>query len=362
MPHRTHMASIIVVCIAIWFTHGIAPHSACAQAVPPATRDASSPLDLRLLDQQLDDLDARVKLQLDALHRQIADNMSKAESKVFQEQLGRLQDKLDLSISSAKSSLDLTRGLLVDRMDRIAWASDTIVVVITGVLTFFGYRTITNWIRTQIGEMTQQEVAKWAGRLEEEAQKAVEKFLRELHTLADQQLTDVATRAQQRLLELEALHGTYEERLHELVAQFESQSPDRPLKPEAKRALEEAQRIVETKEASAYTAAEWLVQGVVAVDNKEWDEAISRFSKAIEHNPAWARAYVSRAHAFDGLRRYEEALADCTKAIELDPTRAAAYQNRAEAQIFIGKAEQALDSARNCLFAPLPRPPTLRRR
>ncbi len=60
--------------------------------------------------------------------------------------------------------------------------------------------------------------------------------------------------------------------------------------------------------------------------NKE--TAIEYYSRAIESNPEYAKAYNNRAIAYDDIKEYEKAISDYNRAIELNPEYAKAYNNR----------------------------------
>jgi hypothetical protein len=78
-------------------------------------------------------------------------------------------------------------------------------------------------------------------------------------------------------------------------------------------------------------------QGKVYLDRKEYDRAITRFTRAIRLNPKYVVAYKSRAVAYVHLQQYGKAIADYTRAIRIDPKDASAYRSRAEAYEQKGK-------------------------
>ena len=69
-------------------------------------------------------------------------------------------------------------------------------------------------------------------------------------------------------------------------------------------------------------------RGLAKGNSKLYQEAISDFNKAIELNPNDADSYSSRGISKGGLRQYQEAISDLNKAIELNQNHANAYNNR----------------------------------
>ena len=62
-------------------------------------------------------------------------------------------------------------------------------------------------------------------------------------------------------------------------------------------------------------------------DLKDYYGAISDYTKAIELNPNFTKAYKYRGHSKNDLKDYYGAISDYTKTIELDPNFADAYRN-----------------------------------
>jgi len=52
---------------------------------------------------------------------------------------------------------------------------------------------------------------------------------------------------------------------------------------------------------------------------KQYNQAITDYSKAIELDPKFAKAYYNRSYAYDSINQQDRAVEDFNKAIELDP-------------------------------------------
>lgn len=70
-------------------------------------------------------------------------------------------------------------------------------------------------------------------------------------------------------------------------------------------------------------------RGVEAFDKKDYDLAVTSFTKAIEANPKAPAAYFYRGLAYREKKEYNKALGDFTDAIRLEPHPAPCYYNRA---------------------------------
>lgn len=98
------------------------------------------------------------------------------------------------------------------------------------------------------------------------------------------------------------------------------------------------------------TAEEFFEQGKKASSVENADSAITHYSKAIEIDPKFVKAYNNRGIAYIWKKDFKLAIGDFTKAIELDPKNGKAYNNRAIVYSYIGdtgKARQDLEKAKS---------------
>ena len=85
----------------------------------------------------------------------------------------------------------------------------------------------------------------------------------------------------------------------------------------------------------------YLSRGVVYAKVEKLSLAIADFDKAIELNPQHARAYHLRGMAYLKLEDREKSIHDFDKAIELDSRYGVAYYSRGTAHSELGNMEQA---------------------
>ena len=69
--------------------------------------------------------------------------------------------------------------------------------------------------------------------------------------------------------------------------------------------------------------------------------AIADYTKAIEINPNYGRAYNNRGNSKHNLKDYQGAIADYTKAIKIDPNDADYYYNRGNSKEELGDLKGA---------------------
>jgi tetratricopeptide (TPR) repeat protein len=90
------------------------------------------------------------------------------------------------------------------------------------------------------------------------------------------------------------------------------------------------------------SATDWYRKGLSFARTGNYDEAIAAITKAIQLNPKYSLAYVSRSFAYAKLGDYQRVLDDTNKAIELDPKLAMAYVNRGFVYRNLGDNQKAL--------------------
>jgi tetratricopeptide (TPR) repeat protein len=87
---------------------------------------------------------------------------------------------------------------------------------------------------------------------------------------------------------------------------------------------------------------EYFQRGIIEGRNLgEYDLAIDSFSKAIELDNSYERAYFNRGIAYFRQRELQLALADYTRAIEINPRHSSFYDTRADVLRFLQQFQQA---------------------
>jgi len=96
------------------------------------------------------------------------------------------------------------------------------------------------------------------------------------------------------------------------------------------------------KSISALQEAASLSVGLTYLEQKQFDEAISEFTRVIEMSPDSADAYYNRGLAYAKKNDAEHAIADYSKAIELNPRDSDTYFNRGLAYYKENKMEESI--------------------
>lgn len=122
---------------------------------------------------------------------------------------------------------------------------------------------------------------------------------------------------------------------------------DDPAADVAKKARDEEEKREKEGKLSAW---DYFIRGYRLGDAGNYVEAIKSYSKGIELQPDYARAYGNRGYAYIQLGEHKKAIEDCSKAIELKPDYAIAYNNRGGAYGEIGEFEQAIADLNKALM------------
>jgi tetratricopeptide (TPR) repeat protein len=90
-------------------------------------------------------------------------------------------------------------------------------------------------------------------------------------------------------------------------------------------------------------ASDYYSQGYRCYEQSDFPGAILNFTKAIESNPEFERAYYNRGIVYLFQGNTKAAYSDLEAAIKLDPNDAYAYHNRGVARYSLGDSRAALD-------------------
>ena len=89
-------------------------------------------------------------------------------------------------------------------------------------------------------------------------------------------------------------------------------------------------------------ATEWFQRGVSLWKSENYGGAIEAFTRAIESDPKYARAYFQRGAMYGLLGNTRQAIGDLDRAIELDPKYARAYGLRGGNYEKLGNRQHAI--------------------
>jgi tetratricopeptide (TPR) repeat protein len=87
---------------------------------------------------------------------------------------------------------------------------------------------------------------------------------------------------------------------------------------------------------------EWHKLGYQALNDKNWEDALNAFNKAIKLNPQYMEAYFHRGNVYDEIGDYEKAIVNYNRAIKLNPIYTEAYLFRGLAYNNLGKLNKAI--------------------
>merc|ERR1711974_452164 len=96
------------------------------------------------------------------------------------------------------------------------------------------------------------------------------------------------------------------------------------------------------KERRIAQAEEKKAEGNTLLRESKTEEAIERYSEAINLNPNNAIYYANRAAAYTSLRRHDKAIEDCKHAIAIDPKYSKAYSRMGLAYFSLGRYHESV--------------------
>jgi Asp-tRNA(Asn)/Glu-tRNA(Gln) amidotransferase A subunit family amidase len=103
-------------------------------------------------------------------------------------------------------------------------------------------------------------------------------------------------------------------------------------------------------EENAHAAERSKEEGNAAFKAGRYNEAVKRYSEAIQYNPQIAVYFSNRAMAYLKLGSYTAAEADCDAALELDPSMVKALLRRGSAQLAQGRLVEARKDFERVLY------------
>lgn len=107
-------------------------------------------------------------------------------------------------------------------------------------------------------------------------------------------------------------------------------------------ALPSSGQIAQVDAVATEEAKELMRQGFEHYRERNFEEAIALYDRALQLDPNLARAYAARGGAHFALENYEEAIADHTQAIAIEPELAASYGGRGLARLELGDEAGAI--------------------
>jgi tetratricopeptide (TPR) repeat protein len=110
---------------------------------------------------------------------------------------------------------------------------------------------------------------------------------------------------------------------------------------ELRRRIEDFQDLIPTVTQSAEY---YFKQGNAFYFEKQYDEAIASYGKALDLNPDLSEVLSNQGVAYSKLNRYEEAIACYDKALELNPDLPEAWSNRGVSLDNLSRYEEAITS------------------
>mmetsp|Transcript_17128 Transcript_17128/g.17015 ORF Transcript_17128/g.17015 Transcript_17128/m.17015 type:complete len:575 (+) Transcript_17128:2-1726(+) len=95
---------------------------------------------------------------------------------------------------------------------------------------------------------------------------------------------------------------------------------------------------------SSAQALEWKERGNAAFQQKNYQEAIECFTKALEFTPNDHVFYSNRSACYASLEQYDKALEDAVKCVQLKPDWVRGYTRKGLAEFYLGKYKESVET------------------
>lgn len=92
-----------------------------------------------------------------------------------------------------------------------------------------------------------------------------------------------------------------------------------------------------------------LQQGIHALEQKAWEEAVATFTMIIERAPGFAEGYNKRATTYYLMGQHAQAIADCEATIARNPYHFGALSGEGLCYLALGRLRKARDAFRSAL-------------
>ena len=176
----------------------------------------------------------------------------------------------------------------------------TLIVIVGGIYVWHDRATMRREIMEEAKRIVEKDAREVINKAKSELARSNQKFKEEIELSLEQAKTGVA------ITEKEAKKAKeITEEMKELKSAMVEPTP-----PSGVETNKEAQALLE--------------RGNEFRKKEDFDTAIYNYTKAIDKNPGYARAFSSRGNAYEQKKDHGSAIRDYTKAIELDPTNVVA--------------------------------------
>jgi tetratricopeptide (TPR) repeat protein len=277
-----------------------------------------------------------------------------AEMRVLSEKIKALDAKVDTYHKEVKGEM-VYRS---DASERRQKTYITIATLIIGFLSFFGYKTVSIWIRNTIETKSEEKIEEYITpqyindminlKGENAIQEATEKMIIDFDSKTKQTIIDFDNRL---TVFLEEKKDSYDKIILSLNKgnirdingkQISSKEVTKELAQ-----FKEDLSLIKTED--KFTFDDWLYKGLAEYNNKDYNDAIISFTEALENNPRSVNAYVMRGNSYRSLDRDVDAIEDYNNAIKISNEFVAAFSNRGYAYSKLKKYKKAIKDYRKSI-------------
>ncbi len=125
----------------------------------------------------------------------------------------------------------------------------------------------------------------------------------------------------------------------DLMVKFTS----RPFIPENNFAQQALMSNQTTATAKSLSFEDYYKLGYTSYIQRDYEQAVEKFTEAIQQQPTYAKAYIDRGNAHYNLKEYEAAIADYDRALKIDPKQVKAYVNMGNSRYILAEYSSSPD-------------------
>ena len=295
--------------------------SSAAFAVPDTTGAHKDTIAIQVLEERVKQSAEKTQIQVEALQKQLED-----QKEASQRLIEARNEAINRRVTDLDDASQRQTGIILVMVGFF-------LSFLTAFITFFGRKTLAEWIKKSISDKTDVLIKKHEARLIAQTEEATTAFLSKLNTQGKEatdafisELEKDAKDASEEWAKVDKAREEYEslkDRMEKKVKELAALA--RPTVEPGVGTTEFQKKLSAVKDEAEYTAKDWHLLGNEAYERGDYEEAIRYYDNSIQLDPKHPLPYHNRGGSFFMQERYEEALTNYEMVIKLNPGSVSGY-------------------------------------